>query len=452
MTFTKTLAALTLTTSLLASACALEEGDELDAEIGETDHALVNPDEDFSGDGYQEIPVAETSGAAAVVQGSTGTTYAVGDTWVNGRRLMAVRLMDRYGTNQYLVGRNLVPPNYVHAWGNAAVNVGGLVSDSVWVAGAAVDAEGTDIMLARFNASGLDTSYSNDGMGIYNLTGYDHEEAKAIVATSDGKIIVGANSCTSDPYYGLACRTFLVRLNASTGQRDTTWGNSGVFILGAAQFPNRSDEMHALAVDRYGGVIVVSEQRQSSHYAGDVVVRRVTPTGQADTSFAAGAGQRRFLSSTAGGVAIDPTTHRIVVSGGDYHGTAQYVWQLSYSGILIPGFGGSKNIADGWAKIDYTSRSEERPGAVKIDRLGRIILLGSAWEPSAASFTVVRLLQQGEPDTSFDNDDGKEFVTFPTSPDSFGLGLHLGYDDITVAGLGVSGSTEKFAIARIANP
>jgi hypothetical protein len=89
---------------------------------------------------------------------------------------------------------------------------------------------------------------------------------------------------------------------------------------------------------------------------------------------------------------------------------------------------------------------------VKIDRLGRIILLGSAWGPSAASFTVVRLQQNGEPDTSFDNDDGKEYVTFPTSPDSFGLGLHLGYDNITVAGLGVSGSTEKFAIARIANP
>src|SRR5687768_836149 len=104
--FTRTLAALSLTTSLLASACAME-ADELDAEIGESEHAALGYDGQFSGDGRLEVAVTGTRGAAAIVQGGSGTVYALGDTVVNGQHLMALRMFDRYGGYQLLPSKNL---------------------------------------------------------------------------------------------------------------------------------------------------------------------------------------------------------------------------------------------------------------------------------------------------------------------------------------------------------
>lgn len=448
-TFPQTFAALTLTTSLLASACALEEGDELDAEIGETESEILDYDEDFAGSGLKEIPVSETEGVEAVVQGYSGSTiYGIGGTVISGQPRLAARILRDDGS---YTSRNVVPDGHSLAWGRAAVNVG-FPNDAIMAVGTAGTSSDRKLMVAFMTSAGLDGNYGGgDGMSVFNVsTTEPYEEGTAMaVDPAAGRVYVGGNACHSDSSYGLVCRPFIVRFTLA-GAWDS---NYGVKYFSLPTVPFYSEELKGLAVDADGGVIVATQQ-QRSYSSSDVVVRRITPTAL-DSSFAGGAGNQRFGYATVEGLAIDPATDRIVLAGNDQDGTRTYVWQLTYAGVRVPGFGGTFNAGNGFAIIDYTSRASEQLGDLKIDEHGRIILLGGGATPAVASFTVVRLLANGQPDTSFEGDDGKDFITFPASPDgSVGMSLFVDglTDTIVAAGLGLSDDTEKMVFARVANP
>lgn len=126
------------------------------------------------------------------------------------------------------------------------------------------------------SSGGLDTSFGGSGIiSISFAPGTGNDEAHAVVAQSDGKILLGG---TSQGNFAIA------RVNTD-GSLDTTFGTGGKVEL---DFLGGSDSLRGMALQTDGKILAVGSTLTSG---GDTrfAVARLLPSGSLDLSFNGGA-------------------------------------------------------------------------------------------------------------------------------------------------------------------
>jgi uncharacterized delta-60 repeat protein len=141
-----------------------------------------------------------------------------------------------------------------------------------------------EMFVVRYNTNGtLDTTFGTNGKFVLNLGGNDiHSEAYAIALLPDGKILLGGSIDdrlnTPITYADYA----LVRLTA-TGQRDLTWGSSGIVKTNITG----SDRAFDMEIQSDGKVILAGYEG-GTNLNSKVTLVRYNPDGTLDATFGIG--------------------------------------------------------------------------------------------------------------------------------------------------------------------
>ena len=298
-------------------------------------------------------------------------------------------------------GKSFLGP-YVSYWyggaaefgGGAAVQSGGkyLVIDS-----------GSKATVSRFDIDGaLDTSFGEGG-SVVTPVGDDAQNAIAVLA--DGSILVGFSAVDDENY------TEIARLTPE-GDIDLSFGGDG--RLEIAGVGNHSP--FGLTLQQDGKVLLTSTQG----------VVRVNTDGTLDSEFDVD-GIASYSRGSASGVTVQ-ADGKILVLGSFENGAG--IYRLNPDGSLDTTFGGSGQLADGFAAQGISARD----AVVLAD--GRILVSGTvSTSADGTNLGIMRLNPDGSVDTTFGNpDDGYKHLTGGTENDLL-VGTHS-YDDAISGGAG----------------
>ena len=214
---------------------------------------------------------------------------------------------------------------------------------------------------------------------------------------------------------GLIAAT-LIKVDASSGVIDTTFGRNGTGTV----LSTFVAEGAAIAIDHNGQIVVAGTQQVNGH--SQIVVARFDPTGiTLDLTFgnfgiAIGSIGNVNADNVAVAVAID-NANRVIVGGsttpGDINSTDFLIGRYTAQGVLDVNFNPATPF--GWRAYDIGGRDVARGMAV--DSQGRIILVGSRFGQQEQGtlceillclpgddIVALRVLQNGDPDNSFDED------------------------------------------------
>jgi uncharacterized delta-60 repeat protein len=257
-----------------------------------------------------------------------------------------------------------------------------------------------DGLVARFTASGvLDTSFSGDGWATLGATAFD-EFTDVAVDSSNRPVVTGFTSLDGG---GLV----VARLT-TTGSLDTTFG-SGYVIPPPLPF---DAEGRAIDIDQSGRIVVGGRVGDDT----DILVLRLSPTGDLDPAFAGGDG---FLVEDFSGHVYDAVNDLAVADDGSIvavglAGDGGLVARFTDAGTFDPSFSG-----DGFDITDVTTSSESL-GALAIDDADRVVAVGNFQDADTGDndLLMVRYLLADPPPTatttttvpdpvdSFDDDNG----------------------------------------------
>ena len=288
-----------------------------------------------------------------------------------------------------------------------------------------------DFALARFTALGaLDTSFDTDGKVITDM-GAGNAEASALAVGPDGEIVLAgfSHNGTHDDFA-------LVRYT-TTGALDTGFGASGK-VTTAAGFG--VDYGYGVALQPDGKIVMVGDV--TSGAATDFGLTRYNPDGTVDTGFGTGGKVTTDFNSGAtdyGAVVAVQPDGKIVVAGRSNKGTAKDFALARYNpdGSLDTGFG-----TGGKVTTDFGS-GEDRPYAIAVQPDGKIVVAGYAYNGSDNDFALARYTSLGALDTSFDSD-GKVTTALGTGNDRI-RAIAVQSDGKIVAAGGIGGN---FGVAR----
>lgn len=254
-------------------------------------------------------------------------------------------------------------------------------------AGYAVQQAQKEVSLMRFNADGsIDSTFGQNGFAEMNV-GIIHSIAKTLCLQSDGKILVAGYY--DNNFYNDA---FIARFNAD-GTPDSGFGSAGLitYVMGS-----QYDEFHDIAVQNDGKIVVGGRTWQNNSY--DFIVMRLLPDGNADSLF----GQNGKVTTDFGGnydiitsILLLPG-NKIVVSGHTEIG-ASYFAAAKYlsDGTMDNSFGTNGKIF-----IGSGSRLDRCYGLTMLSD-SSIVLAGTHHNNTIDEFMLVKLNQNGVPDTTF---------------------------------------------------
>ncbi|MBK9481878.1 MAG: T9SS type A sorting domain-containing protein [Bacteroidetes bacterium] len=328
--------------------------------------------------------------------------------------------------------------------GNSRANAVAIQNDGkIVLAGQAVDSSNHVFAVVRFNTDGsLDTTFSNDGI-VTTFLGSYLSWAYAIAIQSDGKIVVageydGGNISNLD--------FTIVRYNTD-GSLDNTFDIDGIVIT-AVTPGNVVDNLHAVAIQSDGKIVVTGETRQLGGTDVDIALVRYNIDGSLDLSFdtdgkvntAIGVGNH---ADFGGSVGIQ-NDGKIIVGGRSFNGS-----NYDFSLVRYNSNGGldSTFSADGKMTSPIGSISDLGQSlAVQTD--GKILLAGFTEFPlSYPQFALVRFNTDGSIDSSFSND-GICTTSFGNTG-AWGYAVDLQSDGrIVVAGTNDYGPYNEIAVAR----
>ncbi len=192
-----------------------------------------------------------------------------------------------------------------------------------------------NMLAASYLADGTpDTSFSGDGFVAYDWDNTGYEQAAGVLSTGDGGLfIVGTDTTTLS---GSSSADALLVKFSPDGSRPGSFGSSGVVPIAAT---TGADEAVDLAFDPLGRVLAVGSVANASK--DFTLVRVDATTGALDTSFGtAGRVDIDVGSSTtdsAAGLVVDPRSDRTFVAGTS--GSVVAVAAITSAGALDGSFG-----------------------------------------------------------------------------------------------------------------
>jgi uncharacterized delta-60 repeat protein len=401
-------------------------------------------DSSFSGDGKQTLDfgfAAKSDQANGVVALPSGKIVAVGyATQAGSNDSFAVARLNPNGEPDPDFsgdGRRVVDFSAVHDYGTAVTaQPDGRIVVAGYVQNGTNDYE---FGVTRLTSGGqLDSTFSQDGKQMTDFSsGGDDDEAYAVAIQADGRIVVAGYSDTG------AGNKFAIARYMPNGSLDDSFSGDGKRLLGFP--PGGDDEAFGLAIQADGRIVIVGE---SARAPGDFdfALARLLPGGGIDSSFS---GDGRRLVSFAGsdiprGVGVAGS--RIVAAGESRRGANAYdfaVAALHPDGTLDPGWS-----QDGKRLDSFGSASGDRGNAVAIQPNGKVIVAGTASEPTDTHFALIRYRSNGTRDPTFAGD-GVRFTDFADGPYDGAKAVDLDENGrIVLAGYAHTGSYTKFAFAR----
>jgi uncharacterized delta-60 repeat protein len=316
-----------------------------------------------------------------------------------------------------------------HAYSVAIQDDGKIV-----VAGATDDGDNSDFAVVRYDPDGcLDTSFGSGGRVVTDIGGGD-DEAHSIAIQSDGKILVAGNVYNSGNWdFGLV-------LYNTDGSLDTGFGVEGRVITDIGGSYNFA---YSIAMQADGKIVVVGAAANGPDT--DFAVVRYNGDGSLDTGF----GIDGMVTTDVGGsydtaysVAIQ-TDGKIVVAGNAHNGSNFDFGLVRYNsdGSLDTGFDGDGKITTSIG----TSADEAYSVAIQDD--GKIVVAGVANNGSNNDFALARYNIDGSLDSGFDGD-GIALTDFYNSHD-MANSLAIQRDGkIVVVGVAYNPVNQDFALAR----
>ncbi|MBA4015842.1 MAG: hypothetical protein C0483_01505 [Pirellula sp.] len=276
-----------------------------------------------------------------------------------------------------------------------------LLDGSGNIVGVGNSADGTnsgDILVARWDATGLlDKTFNDKGWNAYNF-GIGHSRATATLALSDGRILLAGILVESGT--STSSGRAVVWMLRPDGSLDTSFGVGGYY-----RSPSGVSSITAVTVQSDGKILFTDSSQNR--------VTRLTASGTLDTTF--GVSGSLFFSqllAASTGIAVLPDDS-LLISGQRFNSTtSQYefaIYRFTASGAVDTTFGGG-----GLAAIDVGS-GDDFTAAIALQSDGKIIIAGYSTQ-TTDDFSVVRLNADGSLDTSFAGT-GKLIIPVSTSTD-----------------------------------
>jgi uncharacterized delta-60 repeat protein len=352
-----------------------------------------------------------------------------------------------------------------------------------------------EFLIARLNADGTyDTTFDGDGIVRPTLSA-QNDRAFGVAIQNDGKILAaGFSEDASD-----IPDTAIIRLNTD-GTLDNSFGSNGVRIAPLSSSSNLANDV---LIQPDGKIVTGGYSTFTNPTREDFTVARFNTDGSMDNSFF-GVGLHHhdvgFASATGRAVAIQPNG-KIVIAGGDSNfalfrynpdGTSDTSFDLdgkvetpilagndqarsiavqADGKIVVAGIAGESTVTPPYQATAVAARYNAdgspdstfdgdgvfmvTPGlwasfrSVAIQQDGKIVLAGQRATPTGAGeFLLVRLLQNGTPDNSFDGD-GILTIPWETLPDGAARGVVIQPDGkIVAAGKHYNKVDNDFVVAR----
>lgn len=251
----------------------------------------------------------------------------------------------------------------------------------------------TDFGLIGYNADGsLDYNFGSNGIVATDFSG-GTDYAYTTVVQPDGKILVGGYSNSGATYFALA--RYL-----PNGLLDNTFGTGGKQIN---YINNQNGGIFKITLQTDGKIIAVG---WNSSY--DFRIVRYNTNGSLDNTFGTNGVVSIDMLSGSYDTAIDVFIRpdgKILVSGTVESGSDSFfgICRILSNGNLDASFDGDgKFITQVGGVYDYCS-------SMSVQNDGKIILIGTASNGSNNTCGIIRILENGGLDTSFDSDGKRTF-------------------------------------------
>jgi uncharacterized delta-60 repeat protein len=274
-----------------------------------------------------------------------------------------------------------------------------------------------DFAVARYLPDGtLDESFDGDGRVITSF-GDLTDRALDVAVQPDGRIVVAGLS--TQPITG---KQFAVVRYRPDGSLDPDFSGDGRHAFGFDSLFG-DDEARGVVLD--GADIVVAGWSEQGARGDEVAIARLKADGSFDTSF--GAGGRRTSGATGG--PEDDRAYDLVrqpsggyVAVGALHGATDVfaLYRYDRGGTLDPEFG-----EDGIALAAFDAPDPDATAfAAALQSDGKLVAAGRVGVPG--ELAVLRILPDGQPDPSFD-DDGRRIASLGAGDEvAWGVALDAG--------------------------
>lgn len=263
----------------------------------------------------------------------------------------------------------------------------------------------------------LDPTFGQDGIALTGLVdGGGGANACGPVVQPDGKILL----CSTRSANGSSGSDMFVARFTADGELDASFSFDGKVTIDF-DGGTGSDTALGLALDAAGRIVVVGATSPDAlDNTSDFAIARLTPTGVLDTTFGGGTGKRTVAFDLTGGAGDDnaadvaiQSNGRILVAGTVDRdtGTDFAVVRLLEDGTADASFNLTGKVT---VAFDLPNSTDDRDilQRVRLDDSGRILLSGSAENGAGGhDFAIARLLANGQLDSNFDAD-GRTTVAF----------------------------------------
>ncbi len=292
---------------------------------------------------------------------------------------------------------------------------------------------------AGINSSGLDTSFSGDGMLTVPFSASGDDRAYDVAVQSDGKLVVSGGTFNGSTNFDFA----IVRLNVD-GSLDNSFGNQGKVTTAVSAL---IDYALAVKIQADGRIVVAGYAHNGTNT--DFAVGRYLTDGTLDTTFGSGGIKLVDINGKDdfGWDCVIQSDSKIVVGGySKRFGKDNFALiRLNTDGNLDTGFGSGGKVT---TTVGSSSSFAHAIGIQKIaPNAGKIILAGYATF-SSQDFALTRYNSSGSLDTTFGSS-GVASINFEGNIDkAFSLAIQ-GDDKVVIAGTNYTGTYNDFAMARL---